>query len=237
MSKAALVTGGAKRIGRAVAEALARAGYDVALHYHSSRAEAQELAGQIEALGRKCRLFPCDLGDMKAVSDLMPAVFEAFGDCNLLINNAAVFEAGGFMETDETNFDAHFNVNLKAPLLLSRAFAGLCKGGQIINILDSRVARMATDHFAYTLSKKALADMTKMAAKALAPTVRVNAVCPGLILSPEGQAEKFSRRMLERVPLGRTGSPEDVAKAVMFLVENEFITGQLLFVDGGEALG
>ncbi len=225
-------------MGRAIATALAEAGCDVALHYHNSRDEAEELAGIIRSAGRRCEIFRCDLNDTSQIPGLIESVFAAFPGCNILVNNASVFEPGGFQETDAADFDRNFNVNLKAPLFLSKEFALRCECGRIVNILDMRVARTVTDHFAYTLAKKALGELTKMSALALAPRIRVNAVCPGLILPPEDDdaAKADFGRLTERVPLKTRGRAEDVAQAVLFLLQSEFITGQAIFVDGGESL-
>jgi pteridine reductase len=232
----ALVTGGAKRIGRAIALSLAERGYGIALHYRSSEAEAKDLAEEISRRGVECRLFRCDFANPADVRLLIPSVFERFPDCNLLINNASVFERVRLMETDDDVFDRHFNVNFRAPFFLSRDFARNCTEGQIINILDTKIMRMQTAYFAYTLSKKALSELTLMAAKELGPRIRVNGISPGLILpSSEMSTEDFTF-MGSRIPLGKTGNPANVVSAVHFLVENPFITGEIIFVDGGEHL-
>lgn len=232
----ALVTGGAKRIGRAIVLSLAEKGFDVALHYSSSRSEAEEVAEAIKKIGRQCHLFRCDLNDMKDVSSLIPQVFKRFPDCRLLVNNASVFGRARFTETDEALFDHHFNVNFKAPFFLSRDFAEHCKEGQIINILDTKVSCILIDYFAYTLTKKALLEFTKMAAKELGPRIRVNGICPGLILPSSELSEEDFQELGGRIPLRRTGSPESVVSAIHFLIDNTFITGETIFVDGGEHL-
>jgi len=236
MEAAALVTGAARRIGKAIALALAGKGYDIALHYRSSRGEAEALAGRIEAAGRKCTLFQRDFNRMEEVLSLVPAVFDAHPGCNVLVNNAAVFERAELAGTDEDIFERHFNVNFKAPFFLSRDFASRCKAGHIINILDTRTARASRAYAAYALSKQALGEFTKLAAKALAPGVRVNGVCPGLILPAVGQDDAQFRKMARRIPMARPGRADDVADAVCFLLDNHFVTGQCIFVDGGQHL-
>jgi len=236
MQRAALITGSAKRIGRAIAEALARDGFDIAVHYHRSADAAEQLAADLRALGRNARTYRADLAD---ASQLAPLVAKAFGDLphlNLLVNNASIFERASLKETDEDLFNRHFAINLKAPFFLARAFAARCRSGHVVNLLDTRIAQVFTPYFAYALTKKALADFTRMAARALAPGIRVNGVCPGLILPAAGEADDALEKLAPRVPLQRTGSCEDVAEAVLFLVRNDYLTGQLIYVDGGEHL-
>lgn len=230
------MTGGAVRIGRAIALELARLGFDIALHCATSRQAAGTTAAEISALGRRCAVYACDLSDLDAVIALSEQVGQAHSDWSLLVNNASIFEPGRLRETHPDLYDRLFAINLRAPFFLSRDFARHRGRGQIINILDTKVARLPVNHFAYTLTKKALAEMTRMAARELAPHIRVNAVCPGLVLPPPGEDETYLRRMAPHVPLQRRGFPEEIAAAVRFLVENEFITGEILFVDGGEHL-
>jgi pteridine reductase len=230
----ALITGGAKRIGRTIGLALAKEGYAVAIHFQSSRSEAEKLRGEILALGVRCEMFPCDFGAMDEVSTLIERVFAEFPDCNLLINNASLFERAHLMETTPDFFDRLMTVNLKVPFFLSRDFAKRCESGQIINLLDTKIDKELTAYFVYSLTKKALREFTKMAAKELGPRIRVNGIAPGLILpSADSDPESF-QRMGDKVPLRRTGSPDDIARAVLFLVQNEFITGECIHVDGGE---
>lgn len=233
---AALVTGGARRIGRSIALALAKAGYDIALHYHSSGSEAAEIGRQIEALGRSRQLFSCDLNDTKQVRSLIPEVFKSLPHCNVLINNASIFQQARLLETDERIFERHWNINFKAPFFLTQDFARHCRSGQVINILDTKIVASHLDHFIYTLSKKALFEFTRMAAKELGPGIRVNGVSPGLILPPEGKDSADLDRKAAGIPLRRKGDLEELMAAVLFLVESPFITGDCIFVDGGEHL-
>ena len=234
MPSAALITGGAKRIGRAIALALAEDGYDIALHYNTSAAEAEEAAAGIRALGRQCRTFACNLTDPEAFLPLVPAVVEAMGGLSVLVNNASIFQRVSFLETTPEGFDADFTVNFKAPFFLSQQFARHCRQGHIINLLDTRVASTATAHFAYSLSKKALHAFTRMAARALGPRIRVNAVCPGMILPPPGEDEAWLDRVSRSLPMARHGEPADIVGAVRFLLASSFLTGEAIFVDGGE---
>lgn len=236
MKGTALITGGAKRIGKAITLSLAELGFDIALHYNRSGVEAEQLSQQVRAMGRKCRLFPCDLGETKQALTLIETVFDTWADCNVLVNNASIFEGTDFLETDEATFDVNFNVNFKAAFFLAQAFARRCKSGQIINIADARVGRTTTAHFAYTLSKRMLWEFTKMAARRLGPDIRVNAVCPGLILLPGGAEAESFEKLISKLPLRKQGTPEQVAAAVCFLAEADYVTGEAIFIDGGEHL-
>lgn len=233
---AALVTGGARRIGAAIARALAQDGYDIALHYRTSAESAEGIAEEIEGLGRRCRLFRCDLDRHEEMTGLIPGVREQFPRLNVLINNASIFEPGTLAGTGRDLFERHFNINFKAPFFLTRAFAEGCEHGQIINILDTRVSRSDQHHAAYTLSKKALLELTRMAARELGPAIRVNGVSPGMILPPPGGVVDELERRSAGLPLKRIGDTANLVAAVRFLLENPFITGECIYVDGGEHL-
>ena len=233
---AALVTGGARRIGAAVARALAQHGYDVALHYLDSAEPAERTAREIEGIGRRCRLFRCDLNDHDETAALVPNVREHFPDLTVLVNNASVFERGTLRETDRDLFERHFNINFKAPFFLTQAFAEGCARGQVINLLDTRVSRADPHHAAYTLSKKALLELTRMAARELGPAIRVNGVSPGMILPPPGGVVDDLERRSPALPLKRIGDTDNLVAAVLFLLDNPFVTGECIYVDGGEHL-
>ena len=233
---AALVTGGARRIGAAIALALARDGYDIALHYRTSTESAARTEREIQGLGRECRLFRCDLNDPEETAALIPSVREHFSHLDVLINNASVFERGTLRETSRDLFERHFNINFKAPFFLTQAFAEGCAHGQIINILDTRVSRSDPHHAAYTLSKKALLDLTQMAAREMGPAIRVNSVSPGMILPPPGGVVDDLERRSAALPLKRIGDTANLVAAVRFLLDNPFVTGECIYVDGGEHL-
>ena len=232
----ALVTGGARRIGAAIARALAQKGYDVALHYLTSAESAERMAKEIEQMGRKCRLFSCDLNDHQATTALIPRVRKHCSDLNVLVNNASVFEPGTLRTTGRDLFERHFNINFKAPFFLTQAFAEGCARGQIVNILDTRVSRSDPHHAAYTLSKKALLNLTRMAARELGPAIRVNGVSPGMILPPPGEVVDELERRSAALPLKRIGNTANLVAAVLFLLDNPFVTGECIYVDGGEHL-
>jgi len=236
VAKAALVTGGGKRLGRAIALGLAREGFDLAVHYNASEAHARSAAVEIGDLGRRCELFQCDLADATAARSMIDNVFEAMPACELLINSASIFERRSFDQTDEQFLDRTLAVNFKAPFFLSQQFAKRCDQGHIVNLLDTKVSRNFTPYFAYTLSKKLLAEFTRLAACELAPRIRVNGICPGPILPAAGQSDESFRKLSSRIPMQRPGSPDAIVSAVLYLVGNEFVTGECLFVDGGEHL-
>ena len=236
MKGGALVTGGAKRIGRAIAFGLAEIGYDIALHYNHSLKEAQSAASEIEKKGVQCALFQCDLNRIDEVLQLMPKIFERFPECNLLINNASIFERAGFLDTDPELLDRFLNINFKAPFFLSQDFARYCQEGQIIHILDTKISKEIVNYFTYGLTKKTLYEFMRMAAKALAPNIRVNGICPGMILPSKDLSESDFEKLSQKIPVQHRGDPQNVVSAVRFLIENSFVTGECLYVDGGEHL-
>jgi len=237
--KVAIVTGGAVRLGRALALALAEQGARLVIHYGSSAGPAQETVRQIQAVGRNALAVQADLRRPGQVGGILNDAVSHFGQVDVLVNNAAIFEPGGWSDTTEENWDRHFAINLKAPFFLSQAFAshvGQERAGHIVNIADWRGARPGTDHVAYTLTKAALIAMTKSMAQALAPNIQVNAIAPGLILPPPGQNRTYLEGQAREIPAQRAGSPEEIARALVFLVRSDFVTGELIFVTGGQHL-
>ena len=234
----ALVTGAAHRIGRAAALALAAKGYAIGLHYHHSQAEAEATADEIAALGVPAYLLQANLSDPAQVEDLFSRAAALPHLLRVLVNSAAVMPRGDLREMAVTEWDATLDLNLRAPWLCARAAARLmeARGGVIVNISDSGADKVWTGFPVYIISKAALETLTRLLARALAPSVRVNAVAPGLILPstdlPEGQWQK----LIERLPLKASGHPDDIARAVIFFVENPYVTGQILAVDGGYQL-
>ncbi len=237
MKKAAFITGAGKRLGKEIALALAGMGYDIALHFSNSESEAKETAEEIKAKGRKCEIFKADLSDIKSIKTLTTHVFSAFPYCSLLINNASIFEDRDFTEVTEESFDREFTLNFKAPFFLSQEFSRRKSAEIIVNMLDARVSKIETDHFVYNLSKKALRDFTLMAARALGPRIRVNGICPGPILPPPGKDSKYLRRISGNTPLGKPGHPDYVITALKYILDNSYVTGECLYVDGGQHLG
>ncbi len=234
--RAVLITGGARRIGRALVLAFVGRGYAVALHCHRSRAAAARTAAAVRRSGGECEVFPCDLAGSDAAAGLVPAVRRVFPGLEVLVNNASVFEPGGWGPGSADDFDRHMAVNLRAPFLLTSAFAEEVRRGHVVNILDRHIVTDRVSHLSYLLSKKALWDLTRLSAVSLAPDIRVNGVAPGAILPPVGRSGSGWRRVKARGPLRRGGRVEDVTDAVFFLLENPAVTGEVVFVDGGEHL-
>ena len=234
--KSALVTGSAQRIGKAIALHLAESGFDIALHYNTSRSEAEETSNEIKNKGQNCILFQGDLSDVNNILPLIDKIKQAFPSLSLLINNASIFEKRSFMETDLSFFENYFNVNFKAPFFLSQNFAKIFEKGHIINLLDTNITRDRTKYFVYNLTKKMLSEFTKMAAVELAPDIRVNAIAPSPILPPSDKEKEFLERSLKSIPLKKWGSIQNIIQSIDFLLENDYLTGQCIFVDGGEHL-
>ena len=235
--RTALVTGGARRIGRAIVEHLAERGYAVAIHCNSSVEEAETLQETIVGAGDRAIVVRADLADPDAAQSLVAEASAALGPLTLLVNNASLFEADELETLDAARWARQFAVNLQAPVFLTRAFARqLPEGvpGSVVNLLDQRVWKTTPYFFSYSLSKSALLTATRTMAQALAPRVRVNAVGPGPTLPSVGLSmEDFVRRG-ETMPLGRGANPREVAEAVHFLAGASSITGQMLAVDGGQ---
>ena len=236
MAKAALVTGGAKRIGRTIALALAEESYDIALHHGTSAAEAEKTAGEIRQLGVECLTFRCDLAHEQEVLSLLPRVVGKMPGLEILVNNAAIFEKGKIAETEPDFYRRHLAINFTAPYFLSRDFARICKKGLIINLLDTRVASNDFDYAVYTITKKALAELTKISAREFAPDIRVNAIALGIILPPTGGDRHSFEKMALKIPLKKTGGLDCVVQSVKFILKNDFLTGQFIYLDGGENL-
>jgi NAD(P)-dependent dehydrogenase (short-subunit alcohol dehydrogenase family) len=240
--KAALVTGGARRIGRAISLALHRAGYAVVIQANRSGAEADALRDQITRAGGRAALVHADLAEHANVPGLVAAAANAIGPLSLLVNNAAMFEPDAIGALDAERFDRQFAVNLRAPVFLSEAFAAQAQnlpgdlGASIVNILDQRVFKLTPQFVSYTLAKSALHSATRMLAQALAPNVRVNAVAPGPTMPSARQDAADFARQASAVPLGHGPSAEEVAAAVVYLASARSITGTTLIVDGGQHL-
>ena len=263
-----LVTGAARRVGRAIALELAAHGFDLALHAHQTSAEAAETRSEALLLGARAEVFAADLADESACRALLPAVVESMGRCDAVVNNASRFEYDGIEDFKPASLAAHLQVNTVAPLLLAQALhahlggsghgsdsgsvsvnghghghgsghgsdSGSGRQGCVVNLLDQKLWNLNPDHLSYTLSKAALAAATTLLAQALAPSVRVVGVAPGITLPSGPMSEHEFDRARRMTPLGYSCSAEDVAKAVRFLIESRAITGTTLLVDGGQHL-
>ncbi len=234
---AALVTGGAKRIGRAICLELAAAGYDIAIHHRASDGAAADLVREIEGLGRRAAALSADLRDPVATHELIGRAAEALGPLSVLVNNASVFTDDRLDSITGDSWSAHLDTNLRAPVLLAQVFARQAPDGSaIVNILDQRVLKPDPRFFSYGLSKAALWHATRTMAQALAPRIRVNGVGPGPTLPSVHQTDEDFAAEAAAVPLERAGNPEAVAAAVRWLVDAELVTGQMIAVDGGQHL-
>ena len=230
----ALVTGSARRIGAAIAGHLAAAGYDIALHHQASGEDAGALAARLRQHGRRVAVLKADLADPAAIRTLV-ADAAALGPLALLVNNAALFEDDRIGGIDPATFDRHIAVNLRAPLLLTEAFAqNAAPGASIVNIIDQRVLKPTPDHISYALSKSALWSLTRMSAQALAPAIRVNAVAPGPTLPNREEGATGFAGEAAAVPLARPVAPEAIAEAVLYLARAAHVTGQMIAVDSGQ---
>jgi NAD(P)-dependent dehydrogenase (short-subunit alcohol dehydrogenase family) len=240
MPKTALVTGGAQRIGRAIALGLAADGWGVAVHYRAARAPAEALVAEIAALGRPAVALAADFARESQVASLIPAAVSALGPLGCLVNNASVFENDQALAVTRASWDRHIETNLRAPFLLMQEFARQLppeRDGAIVNMLDERVWNLTPHFVSYTLSKAGLWTLTQTMALALAPRIRVNGIGPGPTLpSPRQSAEQF-RRQSEITPLQRGTTPEEIAAAVRFLLAAPSVTGQMIALDGGQHLG
>jgi pteridine reductase len=235
--KTILITGSARRIGRSLALTAAHAGANIILHHGHSPKLALQTQTEIKALGREAYIITADLNDPNQASDLLYRA-NAYGPIHMLINNAAIFESITFMETSIDDWLRHMNTNLTAPFIISQAFARELpesEKGKIVNILDWRALRPGIDHFPYTITKAALAAMTQSLAIQLAPRIQVNGLALGAIMPPSDQVE--STNILEHVPAQRWASMAEVGQALLFLLSGpEYITGDILYLDGGRHL-
>lgn len=238
MTQVALVTGGGVRVGRAIALALAGYGYDLLVGYNTSPAGAAEVEAAARRAGRRAHAVSADLSREEDVVRLARTVRERFGRLDLLVNSAASFVANDLLDVTAAEWDAVMAVNLRAPFLLIRETAGMLRAarGSVVNIADLSALRPWTSHPHHSVSKAGLLHLTRVAARRLAPEVRVNAVAPGYVLPPRHHTPDEIERTRRSIPLGRVGTPDDVVSAVRFLARADYVTGQVIVVDGGLVL-
>ena len=239
LPRVALVTGAGRRLGRAIALGLARAGWDLALHYRHSEQDAIATRDAILALGRRAVLLQCDLADDAAVRLLTGRAIDALGALTCIVNNASLFEYDSATDFSPALLNAHMAANVTAPVLLAQALHAATPQGEqavVINLLDQKLYNLNPDFLSYTLSKAALHAATTMLAQALAPTVRVVGVAPGITLVSGEQSEEGFTEAHRATPLGRSSTPQDIADAVVYAAGARALTGTTLLVDGGQHL-
>ncbi len=231
--KTALVTGAAKRIGRKISIALAQEGVNVVIHYCNSKKDAQVLCAQIAELNVNSWVVKADFQKIKECDTLIERSQDIAGSLDILVNNASIFLPTKLASLDFETLSRHVQINAWAPFVLSRDFARSIRKGKIINMLDSRITGGDRLHTAYILSKQMLSMLTKMTALEFAPYITVNGIAPALILPPAGKNERYLKQMASSTPLKRHGDPKDISDAVIYLLKSNFLTGQIINVDGG----
>ena len=239
-SPVALVTGGARRIGRAIVEDLAAHGWAVAIHCNQSRDAAESLAAAIRENGGRAAIVTGDLADPATPARVVGAASDALGPLTLLVNNASIFEHDAVGALDRALWDRQMAINLTAPVFLAEAFAGQVPDGiegNVVNLLDQSVWRPTPDNYSYQISKAALAAVTERLAQALAPRIRVNGIAPGPVLPSTYQTEDGYRRLVESTPLRRAPELTEFGRTIRYYVETRSITGQVIALDGGQRLG
>jgi len=237
---AALVTGGARRIGREIVLELARMGFDIALHYKGSTEDAEATAADVEALGRRAVLFDADLSDPAQGRMIVEEAVEKLGGLGVVVNNASIFEEDDWQSATSESWASHMAVNLEAPFQISQAFAKRRASGYngiIVNLIDQRVFNLSPHFLSYTVSKSALWTLTRTLALALAPDIRVMAIGPGPTEPSARQSEESFEAQSKSVPLQRRTHSKDIAKMVGFIIGSSSLTGQMIAMDGGEHLG
>ncbi|HOJ63050.1 MAG TPA: SDR family NAD(P)-dependent oxidoreductase [Spirochaetota bacterium] len=228
-----LITGGAKRIGKEISLHLSKKGYNIALHFNSSENDALETKSIIEKNGSICKIYRANFSNTDEVINLFSKVKNDFNNIDLLINNASIFERYTLIESDLPFIERIINVNFKAPLLLIKEFAKNFSGN-IINIIDAKIFKNDSNYFMYNLTKKSLAEITKMASIEFAPHIRVNAIAPGLIIPTDDQTKKRYENF--KIPLNKKGDINNILLTLDFILNNDYITGQIITVDGGFSL-
>lgn len=233
----ALVTGGARRLGKTFCLSLARMGYAIGLHHLNSAKEADQLKKDIESIGVPAYLLPADLTKPEGIIQLYENIQKLDEPLKILVNSAAVMPAGKVIDLPVTDWDIAIDLNLRAPFLMAQQAARvMVVGGLIVNVSDVGAHKTWSRFPSYVVSKSGLESLTRILARALAPSIRVNAIAPGLVLQSETVTREQWDALVERVPLKRSATPQEIANALEFLVGNEYVTGQIITVDGGYSL-
>ncbi len=235
----ALITGGAKRLGKAIALNLAQNGYDIVIHCNNSWQDGETLQKIVLQMGRKCQIIQANLLQKSEVQQMVKKMQE-IKNWNLLINNASIFHQSRFLTSEAEDLENNFTIHLKVPAILSQALAKNCKinqiSGNIINMIDKNITRFETKYFNYILSKKSLAELTKMMALELAPQIRVNGIAPGFLSSVDDNPDFANEKLLTSIPLKKKASEANILLGLNYLLDNDFLTGEILFIDGGASL-
>jgi NAD(P)-dependent dehydrogenase (short-subunit alcohol dehydrogenase family) len=237
---AVLITGAARRLGAAMVRALARDGFDIAIHCHSSVTDARKLAGKIEALGRRAAVVVADLERESEVERVVDEACSALGPLAILVNNASTFQLDRLATADRTSWDRHLETNLRAPIVLSQHFVaqlGPARRGLIVNLLDQRIGNLTPNFLSYSIAKMGLWAATQVLARELAPRVRVNGISPGPVLPAPGTSRERFDELVRATPLGIATTPEQIAEALRFIVASPTMTGQTITLDSGQQLG
>ena len=237
-TKKIIITGGATRIGAAIAESLANYGTEISIHYNKSKEHASKLKSKLENLGCKVHLLKADLNNFKHTQNLLKIANKKMRGIDCLINNASIFENDNLQNFSEKSFTKHININLKAPAILTQNFKKILKKseGCIINIIDQRVEKLTPFFFSYTLSKSSLVTLTKTSAMKLAPNIRVNAISPGPTLKNSRQSEKHFKKQWKSILLKKKVDLKSICDGVKFLIKNKNITGEIINIDSGQRL-
>lgn len=237
---AALVTGAGRRIGRALALRLAAMGHDVAVHCHRSREDAEATAAGIEALGRRACVLEADLASEAETERLVPEAAARLGPLSVLVNSAAVFQNDRLESCTRESWDRHMEVDLRAPVVLCRHFAEQLQGGMrgaVVNLVDSRLLNLTPNYLSYSIAKAGLWAATQVLARQLAPRVRVNAIAPGPVIPEPGRSAASFAALVDALPLERGPAVEEIAGAMALILESPSMTGQMVVLDGGQAMG
>ena len=237
-AKKIIITGGAPRIGAAIAKSLVNFDTKIVIHFNKSKISALKLKKELEELGAETYLIKTDLNNLKQTQNLVKKAYKLMKGLDCLINNASIFENDNLENFSEKLFDKHININLKAPALLTQNFKKLLKdkNGCIVNIIDQRIEKLTPFFFSYTLSKSSLAILTKTSAMKLAPNIRVNGVSPGPTLKNKRQSERHFKKQWKSILLRKKVDLDNICKGVKFLIDNDNITGEIINIDGGQRL-
>ncbi|MEJ2215682.1 MAG: SDR family oxidoreductase [Gemmatimonadota bacterium] len=236
--RVALVTGGARRVGRSLTLALARGGADVVVNYLHSQADARQTVAEVEALGRRGLALQADVSSRRQVTAMIDRVGQEFGRLDVVVNSASIFRSTPFLAIGDEDWDRVLAVNLTGPFLVMQASAALLAAheGLIVNMADLSALQPWPGFAHHSVSKAGLVQLTRVAARALGPRIRVNCIAPGTVLPPEDYTQEQIADLRDRTALKRLGSPADVARALLFLVDSDFVTGEVVVLDGGRSL-